>query len=193
MSEPHPSAEAPAIFRIEPLASHHDRAAFSCGALEQDSFLQKYAMQRAERNISRTFVLVATSDPQSIVGFYCLSNYAVATTELPDPLRKGLPKHQLAPAILLGQLAVDRKHQGAGLGKTLLHHALRQSLRASFLSAACGVVVHAGSQDLIPFYNHYGFVALPDNPQHLIAPMMLIARLFPNDTAARLDTALQAN
>ena len=140
-------------------------------------------MQRAERNISRTFVLVSASNPRGIVGFYCLSNYAIATTGLPDALSKGLPRLQPAPAILLGQLAVDHAYQGAGLGKILLHHALRQALRASFLSAACGVVVHAAAEDLVPFYSRYGFIALPSNPSHLIAPMTLIARMFPDESA----------
>lgn len=181
MSAPPVPSAGDEQLRIEALGSHHDRAAFSCGKPEQDAFLRKYAAQREARNMSRTFVLVSPLAPNTIVGFYSLSNYTIAISTLPDPLQKGLPRHQPVPATLLGQLAVAQQHQHSGLGKTLLLHALRQTLRASTLSAAYGVVVHAASEDLIPFYTRYGFISLPETSLHLIAPMTLVARLFPDE------------
>ena len=136
---------------------------------------------RQERHISRTFLLVDTAAPTIVLGYYTLSNYALALTNLPDPLRKGLPKYQPLPAILLGRLTVAGQHQHRGFGKFLLQHALRQALRAAQVSAAYGVAVHAATPDLLPFYHRYGFISLPDNPRHLLAPMTLIARLFPEE------------
>jgi len=136
---------------------------------------------RQERHISRTFLLVDTAAPTIVLGYYTLSNYTLALTSLPDPLRKGLPKYQPLPAILLGRLTVAGQHQHRGFGKFLLQHALRQALRAAQVSAAYGVAVHAATPDLLPFYHRYGFISLPDNPRHLLAPMTLIARLFPEE------------
>jgi len=171
---------------VEPLASYHDRAAFSCGATDQDNFLHKYAPQREERHISRTFVLVEAATPATVLGYYTLSNFTLALTSLPDPLRKGLPKYQPLPTILLGQLAVDSHQQHRGFGKLLLQHALRQALRAAQVSAAYGVAVHAATPDFLPFYHRYGFISLSDNPAHLLAPMTLITRLFPEEQSTPL-------
>jgi GNAT superfamily N-acetyltransferase len=182
MSEPNVVASTPRL-RVEPLASYHNRAAFSCGAGDQDNFLHKYAPQREERHISRTFLLIDPAAPAVVLGYYTLSNYTLALTSLPGPLRKGLPKYQPLPAILLGQLAVDSHHQHRGFGKLLLQHALRQALRVAQVSAAYGVAVHAATPDLLPFYHRYGFISLPDHPEHILAPMTLVARLFPEEAS----------
>jgi predicted N-acetyltransferase YhbS len=186
VTEPSVIAATPRL-RVEPLASYHDRAAISCGAADQDNFLHKYAPQREERRISRTFLLVDTAAPTIVLGYYTLSNYTLALTNLPDALRKGLPKHQPLPAILLGQLAVASQHQHRGFGKLLLQHALRQALRAAQVSAAYGVAVHAATPDLLPFYHRYGFNSLPDHAEHLLLSMTLIARLFPEESSRLPD------
>ena len=67
----------PEPFRVEPLGKHHDRAAFSCGVTELDTYLQRYVGQDQRRNLTRCFVLIKLDEPQRILGYYTLSNAAV--------------------------------------------------------------------------------------------------------------------
>lgn len=53
---------------------------------------------------------------QQVVGCYSLSASAVALDEAPCRVRPKTPDP--VPVILLGRLAVDHRHQGAGLGAT---------------------------------------------------------------------------
>ncbi len=43
---------------VEPLASHHDRAAFSCGEASLDGYLKTKASQDVRRHLARCAVLV---------------------------------------------------------------------------------------------------------------------------------------
>ena len=65
-----PPAHPPVI--IEPLGKKHDRAAFSCGAGELDTYLRKRASQEARKKVSASFVLIKNGD-DSVVGYYSLS------------------------------------------------------------------------------------------------------------------------
>ena len=61
---------------IEPLASHHDRAVFSCGSEPLDRYIRQQAGQDARKNVAATFVLVKEGSP-AILGFYTLSAASV--------------------------------------------------------------------------------------------------------------------
>ena len=71
-------------YRIEPLGSRHDRAAFSSGVAALDIYIQRQARQDMERNLAAVFVL--TSDGKTIAGFYTLSAHSIHAAELPDEL-----------------------------------------------------------------------------------------------------------
>lgn len=164
---------------IEPLASYHDRAAFSCGAAEQDHFLRNDALRRQALGVSRVFVLVPAPASPTIMGFYALSNAVVAFDTLPKSLHAwGLPTKQPLPATLLGQLAVDSNYQGRGTSTILILRALREALHASTISASFAVIVRAASPALIPFYSKYGFRSVTNDPKTMIVPMTQIAAYF---------------
>jgi GNAT superfamily N-acetyltransferase len=171
---------------VEPLASHHDRKAFSCGTVELDAYLQRFAAQNTDRNLAATSVLISAAEPARILGYYTLSNYTVSVEGLSPQLAKGMPTRLPLPATLLGRLAIHQDHHGQGLGKSLLLHALRAALRAGRISASIGVVVDAMDDSLVNFYMGRGFVDLIDKPRHLIMPMKRIQALFPEDAVGVL-------
>ncbi len=78
--------------------------------------------------------------------------------------------------MLLARMAVDRKHQGLGLGSALLKHFM---LKAIEIAANVGVrvlLVHAKDEDAMRFYEHYGFV---ESPVDALTMMMLIGHHRP--------------
>lgn len=161
-------------YRIEPLGSQHDRAAFSCGVVALDVYIQRQARQDMERNLAAVFVL--TSDGKTIAGFYTLSAHSILAADLTEDLSRKLPRFPL-PVTLLGRMAVSQSSHGQGFGEFLLMHAMERAWLSSQQVASWAVVVDAklGART---FYLKYDFVPLPLKPDRLFLPMKTIERLF---------------
>ena len=67
---------------------------------------------------------------------------------------------------MIGRLAVDRAHQGRGLGETLLLDAIHRVVSASRAIAVYAVVVEAKDARAQASYERYGFRALTAAPAH---------------------------
>jgi GNAT superfamily N-acetyltransferase len=154
---------------IEPLAAHHDRAAFACGEPALDSYLQRQAAQDVRRRVAQVFVGTGAA-PEIILGYYSLSAASFDKTELPPALAKRLP-HYPVPAAILGRLAVALAYQGRGLGETLLLDAAHRVLRASAALAVNALVVDALSDRAAAFYARYGFLPFASTPRRLFLPL----------------------
>lgn len=61
--------------------------------------------------------------------------------------------------MVLAKLAVDREHQGTGLGSALL-----RTLVAAETAGIRAVLLHAMSDDAKHFYLHHGFAESPIDP-----------------------------
>jgi hypothetical protein len=73
---------------IEPLASHHDRAAFSCGKEALDRYLKQQASQDARRHVAVPFVAVRKPGDDEICGYYTLADFGIDPGALPDVIVK---------------------------------------------------------------------------------------------------------
>ncbi|MBZ5617678.1 MAG: GNAT family N-acetyltransferase [Acidobacteriia bacterium] len=174
-----PALRHPSEWVIEPLGNHHNRADFLCGNASLDRYLKEQAGQDLRRACAIPFVLAPRRGDPSILGYYTLSSYGVDIGELPVEVAKRLPRYPLIPATLLGRLAVDRRHQGQGIGEFLLMDALHRALVQSAVVAAAVVVVDAIDAGAAEFYRHFGFVAFPSIAGRLFLPMKAAAGLFP--------------
>lgn len=65
------------------------------------------------------------------------------------------------PVMVIGRLAVDRDHQGKGLGSALLRDALLRVVNAAFIAGIRAVLLHAISADAKRFYEKAGFAPSP--------------------------------
>jgi GNAT superfamily N-acetyltransferase len=70
-------------------------------------------------------------------------------------------------------LAVDRRYQGQGIGKSLLQDAIRRSLLAADVIGVRALLVHAIDQAAADRYLKYGFKELPTDPLHLMILVVL--------------------
>lgn len=166
-------AEPPLV--IEPLGSHHDRTAFSCGEPALDAYLQRQASQDIRRRVAQVFVAIGEV-PEKITGYYSLSAASFEKDELPPASAKRLP-HYPVPAAMLGRLAIDRAQQGRGLGETLLLDAIRRVVRASATIAMYAIIVDAKNERAHEFYEHYGFRAFAGEPRRLFLPLETFEKL----------------
>ena len=102
------------ILRPAPLHPEHPVAEFDCSDEQLNQFLAKFAVAGERSHASRTYVALSGG---KIAGYYSLAVTSMAYDEGSERLqRRGLAKHPI-PMLLFAPLAVDRRFQGAGLGR----------------------------------------------------------------------------
>ncbi len=146
--------------------SRHDRQSFTSGVAELDEYLQRFAVQQTKKGITVVRVLVDTSSPKAILGYYSLSAAQVDVAQLDERLQQKLPRYPV-PCFRLGRLAVHSAHQGGGLGRLILGCALERCVEARKHVAAYALVVDAKGEKAKTFYEHYGFTSCRDKPNTL--------------------------
>ncbi|HEX5982671.1 MAG TPA: GNAT family N-acetyltransferase [Solirubrobacterales bacterium] len=153
-----------AYSRPESLRGKHHLEEFSSGDESLDSWLLRRARHAEGAGSARTFV---TADGRRVVGYYALAIGQVQPEDGTERLLKGQPAAQPVPVLVLARLAVDREHQGRGLGRSLLQDAL---LRCDAVSESVGVraVVAHARPEAAGFYDHFGFEESPTDPLHRI-------------------------
>jgi predicted N-acetyltransferase YhbS len=154
-------------FVSELLTDHHDLSRFSSGKEELDTWLRTSALHAAAMNTGRTFVWQA--EQSHVVAYFTLAAHLVARDHMPPKVGRGSP--QAIPAALLARLALDQSLTGQGLGGELLWDSLSRAVAASHQVAARLVVVDAIDDAAVGFYEHFGFVPLPNNPRRLVQKM----------------------
>lgn len=166
---------APAV--IEPLGSHHDRAAFSCGVEALDRYIRTQAGQDERRNLARAFIAVGAA-PHVVAGYYTLSSLSIDVVDLPEELTRRLPHYPHLPAALIGRLAVSLDYQGQRLGEFLLMDALKRIIETGGTVASFAVLVDAKDASAVSFYEKYGFISFPTHPMRLFLPVATAKTLF---------------
>ena len=165
-----------ADFLTVPLDSKHKKSEFTCGNTYLDNYIQKQAKQDIKRKLSVCFVL--SNEENKIKGFYTLSNAGIPREVIPEEIKKKLPRaYDSLPVTLLGRLAINEKNKRQGLGKLLLIDALKRSLEVSKVIGSMAVIVDPIDEDVVKFYDRFGFISLPDSGK-MFLPMKTIEQLF---------------
>lgn len=148
------------------LEAWHHAENFQCGVLSLDEWLRKHALQSHRSGGSRVFVTTET-EPE-IVGYYALAAGAVMPRDATARLARGMATNLPVPVVLLGRLAVDARHQGQHLGRSLLQDAMMRVLQAGELIGIRALLVHAIDEHAREWYTQFGFERSPTHPLHLI-------------------------
>lgn len=145
----------------------HDRSQFNSGMSALDRYLREQVSQDIRRRVAACFV--ALTGERRIAGYYTLATAGAPLVDLPDELRRKLPRYGAVPAIRMGRLAVDAEFKGQGLGGALLVNALRRA--ASSEIPAVVLIVDAKDDQAVTFYRHHGFTPLADSSFTLFLPL----------------------
>ncbi len=158
------------------LSTKHSKEIFTCGKDILDNYLRLQAKQDVKRKLTACFIL--PENEVTVKGYYTLSNTSVNRDFLPESIIKKLPPtYKHLPATLLGRLAVDVNYKGQGLGSNLLMDALKRSYHNSLQIASMAIIVDPLDDDAVTFYNHFGFIELPDSGKMFI-PMAQLEHIF---------------
>lgn len=137
---------------IEFLDKKYRRENFDVGKALLSNYLKTQAGQDINRKLSTCFVL---ADPQT---------NDIPISCFPEHIQKKLPESYTSmPITLFGRLAMDKKHQGGGIGKFLLIDALKRSYEISPKIGSFAVVVDPMDEESENFYKKYDFLTLPDS------------------------------
>lgn len=143
-----------------------DRSAFNCGVEALNRYFQQQVTQDIRRRVAACFVAVTEDD--RIAGYYTLATASMLLTDLPQSIGKKLPRYPSVPTVRMGRLAIDLQFHGIGLGGALLADALERACRSEI--AAFALMVDAKDEQAVRFYQHHGFIPLPDATQTLFLP-----------------------
>lgn len=140
---------------IRALRPGDDRSGFHSGDEALDRFFHRYAGQNQFRHhLGVTYV---AADGERIVGFATVAPRHIDIDDLPERLRKKLPRYPI-PVLGLARLAVDASARSLGLGSQLLRFVLQLATNMAGDVGCAGVVVDA-KPGAVEFYAKYGFVA----------------------------------
>ena len=103
----------------------HDRTGFDCGVERRNNSLKLSAKKQQKDDMVRLFVAVEPGQTK-VLGYHAINVGTMNVAELSKPPR-GTPSHGEIPVLFLGQVAVDHKAQGLGIGSLLMHHVFEKA------------------------------------------------------------------
>lgn len=158
---------------IIPITRALSKKSFDCGIDELNQYFRQYALPNDKKNVGKTFVAVSKEEPNQPLGYYTLSMAHVLFDELPEELKKGLPRYPV-PAMRLGKLAISLNHQKQGLGVFLLKDVLLKTIDFSEKVGLKCLLVDALNDKAKSFHLKFGFLPFPSNSLTLVLPIETI-------------------
>jgi predicted N-acetyltransferase YhbS len=145
-----------------PLVESDNRDVFDCGRDSLNLWFRRHAWRNQETGVSRTNIVCDTATG-AIAGYVSMCAAQIERAYLPKAAQRNRPDP--IPALLLGQLAVDRQYQGRGYSRSLMLFALETAVRFSKEIGCFGVLTHPLDDGIRTFYTRFGFETLPFDPK----------------------------
>lgn len=138
-----------------------------------DDWLKRRAWPNQLTGASRTYVVC---EGKYVVADYALASGAIAQASVPGSFRKNM--RDPIPVVVLARLAVDRNHQGRGIGRALFRDAALRVAQAADSIGIRGIVVHAVSEEARKFYLSLGFDPCPSKAMTLVVTLRDLRAIF---------------
>lgn len=146
-----------------PITPEDDTSGFESSEESLDSYLRHRALRNHQAGASHCYV---TCRDGRVVGYHALAAGAVSHRDATGRFRRNRPDP--IPVVLVSRLAVDRSHQGQGLGAQLRRDAVLRCVQAADTIGVRAILVHALHDHARAFYERYDFEPSPTDPLHLM-------------------------
>lgn len=157
-----------------PLAESDDRQSFDCGRESLNYWFRRHAWRNQRDGLSRTTVLV-DEESGAVAAYVSLCTAEIARDFLPKAEQRNRPDP--VPAMLLGQLAVDRRYQGRQYARSLIVLSFQTVLRLSMETGCYCLVTDPLDEEVRAFYRHFDFRDLPfDRNRRMFVRIAELAR-----------------
>ena len=164
-------------FRIEHFdPARHDRADFDCGVDRLNNYLKLSARKQQKDDMTRVYVVVEEGSAR-IQGYHAI-NLGVKNVDELKRRPRGTPHHGEIPVLFLGQVAVDERQQGRGLGGILMHHVFQKACviadTAGCHAIVLDVISDGGEVEFTrrrSWYESFGFATFASNPGRMFLAM----------------------
>lgn len=147
------------ISTVEALRDTHLLDDFECGKPALDDWLKSYAKANQRSDFTRVMVV---HEDNRVIGYYGLAPSALDASAAPRRIRTGRPPDPI-PCLLIGQLAIDHRYHGQGLGSALVTDALRRCLAGAEIIGGRAVVVRAIDAEAEQYWQSWGFIPARDD------------------------------
>lgn len=161
----------------------HHRSAFDCGVERLNNFLKLSAKKQQKDDMIRVYVAVEPGETR-ILGYHAINVGTMNVTEMPSPPR-GAPNHGELPVLFLGQVAVDLKAQGLGVGSLLMHHVFEKACVVADEAGCHAVLLDVMSDgDAAAFakrknwYEEFGFQSFASNTARMFMTMKQVRNIL---------------
>lgn len=146
-------------FEIKPLTNFEELKTLDFTDDESDPLgVQDFAQTKASSYDQNKISTVWGVTRGKLVGFFAVSMFSIQTKKL--EMVEHIPDASTIysyPAVLLGQLGVDKRHRGQGIGKTVVNFCVGLAQEASE-RIACRYVVLQTSQNKTALYDKLRFI-----------------------------------
>ncbi len=163
------------MLQITQLNKGHNRQQFNCGDEAINRYLKQQANQSAKKNYSQTHVLTEESDPSTIFGFYTLTS-CFLHGELQNLMNLKSP-HELC-GVKLARMGMDVNFQKKGYSQYLIYDAIKKTCQVNQSMGIQGLFLDAKTDDLVNYYQHCGFMLIPDTQRVMWLPIGVAKQLF---------------
>ena len=160
----------------------HDHSGFDCGVGRLNNFLKLSAQKQQTDDMTRVYVAVEPGQTK-VLGYHAINVGTMNVAELAKPPR-GTPGHGEIPVLFLGQVAVDRKAQGLGVGSLLMHHVFEKACVIADEAGCHAVlldVVSDGDAEAFRrrkgWYQEFGFQSFASNEARMFMTLKQIRRI----------------
>jgi hypothetical protein len=103
----------------------------------------------------------------------------VPLTQIPDDLKKKMPRYPSVPVVLISWLGRHVDFRGRGLGEALMFDAIK--VIATAVVGSHAIIVDAIDDKAMKFYRGYGFANLsPDTPRRMYVPVATALKVIKN-------------
>lgn len=144
-----------------PIADTDDTHDFDCGRDALNTWLRQHARRNQASGATRTSV-IRESRSGRIAGYVSLSAGQIERGQMHKRFQRNMPDP--IPAVLLGQLAVDKRDQSRGLASALLYYAFKATVRIAEEIGCFMLLTHPLDDEVRTFYRKFDFADLPGEP-----------------------------
>jgi GNAT superfamily N-acetyltransferase len=143
------------------LKENHVLDGFDCGKDALNHWLRSHAMANQKADYTKVMVV---SCGMAVIGYYGLSMSSVHRDEVPKKIKQH-PAPVDIPCLLIGQLAVDHRWRGQGVGVGLLKDALIRAVDVADKAGTRAIVVNALDDEAGEFWLKMGFLPAKGDSQ----------------------------